>query len=100
MIISYLNSNIMSRIKGAAAAAATTPLDVVKTVLQTRGAGSDSSVRNAQGVKDVCDIILKRYGWRGFLMGISPRVFSHMPSTAICWTTVRKDGNLSHINFR
>lgn len=72
---------------GAAAAAATTPLDVVKTVLQTRGAGSDSSVRNAQGIRDVCNIILKRYGWRGFLMGISPRVFSHMPSTAICWTT-------------
>lgn len=69
---------------GGLAALVTTPLDVVKTVLQTRG--SDRSISQVSGMGQAMKVILRDSGVRGFFKGASPRVISHMPSTAICWT--------------
>lgn len=72
-------------IAGAVAAAATTPLDVAKTLLQTRGEATDVRIRNCNGLVDAFKLIYQRQGLAGFGKGLGPRVLSHMPSTAICW---------------
>ncbi|KAF9314490.1 Fe(2+) transporter [Linnemannia elongata] len=73
-------------VAGAAAAAATTPLDVAKTLLQTRGESKDVRIRNCSGLVEAWRIIYQRQGLAGFAKGLQPRVLSHMPSTAICWS--------------
>jgi solute carrier family 25 iron transporter 28/37 len=71
---------------GAIASSVTTPLDVVKTLLQTRGQSNDPRIRNASGLMDAAKIIKDRYGVRGFFRGFKPRVLTHMPSAAISWS--------------
>ncbi|KAG0034190.1 Fe(2+) transporter [Podila clonocystis] len=73
-------------IAGAVAAAATTPLDVAKTLLQTRGESTDVRIRNCSGLVEAWKLIYQRQGVAGFAKGLQPRVLSHMPSTAICWS--------------
>lgn len=74
-------------IAGSVAAVLTTPLDVVKTVLQTRGAEEiDQGARKVSGIKSTIRIVYNSRGIRGFFSGWRPRVITHMPSTAICWT--------------
>jgi len=70
---------------GGAAAAVTTPLDVIKTLLQTRGTVQDAEIRNANGLMQAARIIKARNGWGGFFRGLRPRILQTMPSTAICW---------------
>lgn len=70
---------------GAIAAGVTTPLDVVKTLLQTRGTSTDPEIRNAKGLWHAAAIIHRRNGWTGFFRGLRPRIVTTMPSTAICW---------------
>jgi len=70
---------------GGAAAAVTTPLDVIKTLLQTRGTVQDAEIRNASGLMQAARIIKARNGWGGFFRGLRPRILQTMPSTAICW---------------
>jgi len=70
---------------GAVAGAVTTPLDVAKTLLQTRGTSQDSEIRNARGLKDAFRIIWARDGVKGFARGLAPRVLTFMPSNALCW---------------
>lgn len=84
---------------GAVAAAITTPLDVAKTLLQTRGTSDDPRIRNARGMRDAFQIIYERNGMRGFARGLTPRVLTFMPSNALCWLcyeffkmTIRTDG--------
>ncbi|OXV11763.1 hypothetical protein Egran_00474 [Elaphomyces granulatus] len=72
---------------GAVAGGITTPLDVIKTLLQTRGLAQDSEIRSARGIFNAAAIIKRQFGWRGFLRGMRPRIVSSMPSTAICWTS-------------
>ena len=72
-------------IAGGFAAGVTTPLDVIKTLLQTRGTAQDSELRNVKGLWEAAKIIQKRDGWRGFFRGLKPRIVTTMPSTAICW---------------
>ncbi|PUU81540.1 mitochondrial carrier domain-containing protein [Tuber borchii] len=72
---------------GAVAAAMTTPLDVIKTLLQTRGTSQDGRIRNSKGLLDAAKIIHEREGYRGFFKGLRPRIVTTMPSTAICWTS-------------
>ncbi|KAF9435550.1 Fe(2+) transporter [Entomortierella beljakovae] len=72
-------------IAGGIAAAATTPLDVAKTLLQTRGESTDVRIRNCNGLVEASKLIYQRQGLAGFAKGLQPRVLSHMPSTAICW---------------
>lgn len=71
---------------GGFAAAATTPLDVVKTLLQTRGASSDMEIRHAKGLFGAGGIIWRREGMKGFFRGMKARVVTAAPSTAICWS--------------
>ncbi|KAK9366480.1 mitochondrial carrier domain-containing protein [Lipomyces kononenkoae] len=72
---------------GAVAAAATTPMDVIKTFLQTKGTSQDIEIRSARSLADAARIIYRREGLPGFLRGLRPRIISSMPSTAICWTS-------------
>uniref|UniRef100_A0A1L8E0X7 Putative mitochondrial solute carrier protein n=1 Tax=Nyssomyia neivai TaxID=330878 RepID=A0A1L8E0X7_9DIPT len=68
---------------GAAAAALTTPLDVVKTLLNTQ----ETSVGRTKGMADAMKKIYERAGPLGFFKGLMPRVLYSMPATAICWST-------------
>ena len=70
---------------GAFAAGITTPLDVIKTLLQTRGLSQQAEIRNVRGIFNAAAIIKKEFGWRGFMRGWRPRIITTMPSTAICW---------------
>jgi len=76
---------IAGGLAGGVAAGLTTPLDVAKTLLQTRGTSSDSDIRNARGMVDAFRIIYRRDGFKGFGRGLTPRVLTHMPSNALCW---------------
>jgi len=72
---------------GGIAAAFTTPLDVAKTLLQTRGESKDPIIRHCSGIGSALKIIYLQKGFFGFFQGMRPRILTHMPSTAICWTT-------------
>lgn len=72
---------------GAVSAFLTTPLDVTKTLLQTRTVSNDPSIRNASGLVDAFKLIYKKDGFSGYMRGANARVLANMPSTAICWTT-------------
>ncbi|KAF7196191.1 putative mitochondrial carrier C8C9.12c [Pseudocercospora fuligena] len=71
---------------GGLAAAATTPLDVIKTLLQTRGTSTDAEIRNCRGLFPAASIIWRREGAKGFFRGMKPRVITAAPSTAVCWS--------------
>lgn len=74
-------------IAGAVAAAVTTPLDVCKTLLQTRGLSSEAQIRNARGLTDAFRIIYQRQGLMGFTRGMAPRILTNVPSNALCCTS-------------
>ncbi len=67
-------------------AALTTPMDVIKTMLQTRGHAADQELRTVNGFAAGCRLLYRREGMRGFFKGVRPRVVTTMPSTAICWS--------------
>ncbi|KAF2033387.1 asparaginyl-tRNA synthetase [Setomelanomma holmii] len=73
-------------IAGGIAAGFTTPLDVIKTLLQTRGNATDMELRNVSGLWQAAKIIKQREGFKGYLRGLKPRIITTMPSTAICWS--------------
>jgi hypothetical protein len=73
-------------VAGGFAAALTTPMDVIKTMLQTRGSASDAELRTVNGFMAGCRLLYQREGARGFFKGMRPRVLTTMPSTAICWS--------------
>lgn len=70
---------------GGLAAGFTTPLDVIKTLLQTRGNATDPELRNVSGLVNAAKLIHKKEGWKGYFRGIQPRIITTIPSTAICW---------------
>lgn len=74
-------------VAGAVAAAVTTPLDVAKTILQTRGTAHESELRDVRGMWDAFRVIYTRDGLKGFGRGLTPRVLTIMPSTALCWVS-------------
>jgi len=76
---------IAGGLAGGVAAGVTTPLDVAKTILQTRGTSHDKEIRNVKGMADAIRIIWQRDGMKGFARGLSPRVLTFMPSNALCW---------------
>ncbi|KIJ55241.1 hypothetical protein M422DRAFT_219815 [Sphaerobolus stellatus SS14] len=76
---------IAGGIAGGVAAGITTPLDVAKTLLQTKGRSEDAEIKRARGMMDAFRIIWKRDGLKGFARGLSPRVLTFMPSNALCW---------------
>ena len=70
---------------GAFAAGITTPLDVIKTLLQTRGLSKEAEIRSVKGLFNAAAIVKRQYGYAGFFRGLRPRIITTMPSTAICW---------------
>jgi len=73
-------------VAGGFAAALTTPMDVVKTMLQTRGNAKDMELRKVNGLMEGVRLLHRREGWRGFFKGVRPRIITSAPSTAICWS--------------
>ena len=83
---------------GMVAAAVTTPLDRLKTTLQTQGLGvvRHDGVGSAtpkvetspkyNGLVDAFLSIVKEEGYRGMFRGIAPRLLTHTPSVAVSWT--------------
>lgn len=69
---------------GAIASAATTPLDVVKTRLQTQG---EIGARRYRGLLDALRVIRDEEGFQGLMRGVRPRILFHIPAAAVCWTT-------------
>lgn len=67
---------------GALAAAATTPLDVCKTVLNTQ----EGSAR-AERLHEAARHVMRASGPSGFMRGVQARVLYQMPAAAICWLT-------------
>lgn len=74
-------------ISGATAAALTTPLDVIKTVLQTKAGLTSTAPTNLNSFMDGARYIYYNKGISGFARGMKPRIVANMPATAISWTT-------------
>ncbi|XP_058507951.1 mitoferrin-2 [Solea solea] len=75
---------------GAIAAAATTPLDVCKTLLNTQESLALSSLSSSQrrisGLAHAFRTVYRLGGLRGFFKGVQARIIYQMPSTAISWS--------------
>ncbi|XP_061767815.1 mitoferrin-2-like [Nerophis ophidion] len=78
---------------GALAAAATTPLDVCKTLLNTQESLALSSLsakqgahRQITGLAHAFRTVYRLGGLRGYFKGAQARVIYQMPSTAISWS--------------
>lgn len=69
---------------GALAGFVSTPLDVVKTRLQTQQVPSGEK---RLGTLEMVRLIARSDGARGFMRGATARVLYYIPSAAICWTT-------------
>lgn len=91
---------IAGSVAGAIAAAATTPLDCIKTKLQTQALAdlptncanhpcttSTSVQLRYDGIKDAFQSIVREDGGRGMFRGLVPRLVTHTPAVAISWTT-------------
>jgi len=96
-----------SSIAGLAAAGTTTPLDRIKTYLQTQQLTPACSVTSnpktncpltsstskitqkpiVAGWRDAAIRIYQTEGGAGFFRGVTPRILSHTPAVAISWTT-------------
>ena len=80
---------------GAIASVVTNPLDVAKTLLNTRsqlkqpssssGSGTGSTQR-LSGMVSAMATIYRTNGVKGYYKGVTARVLYQMPSTAICWS--------------
>nr|XP_042696224.1 mitoferrin-1 isoform X2 [Chrysemys picta bellii] len=83
-------SHILSgAIAGAVAAAATTPLDVCKTLLNTQENMALSSVNisgHLSGMANAFRTVYQLGGIPGYFRGVQARVIYQMPSTAIAWS--------------
>ncbi|XP_032085197.1 mitoferrin-1 isoform X1 [Thamnophis elegans] len=82
-------SHIVSgAVAGAVAAAATTPLDVCKTLLNTQENLVLSSVNSGHlsGMANAFRTVYQLGGVTGYFKGVQARVIYQMPSTAIAWS--------------
>ena len=73
-------------IAGGLAAFVTNPLDVAKTLLQTRGLSTDEKIRRVNSLSKAVEIVYEREQFKGFTRGIGARVLAYVPSTAVSWT--------------
>uniref|UniRef100_A0A4W3GQI6 Mitoferrin-1 n=1 Tax=Callorhinchus milii TaxID=7868 RepID=A0A4W3GQI6_CALMI len=74
---------------GAVAAAATTPLDVCKTLLNTQENLALSTMRvngHMAGMANAFRAVYQLGGLPAYFRGIQARVIYQVPSTAICWS--------------
>lgn len=80
---------VAGAVAGAVAAAATTPLDVCKTLLNTQENTALSSLNirgHLSGMANAFGTVYRLGGVPGFFKGIQARVIYQMPSTAIAWS--------------
>ncbi|XP_071382695.1 mitoferrin-2 isoform X2 [Centroberyx affinis] len=82
---------VSGALAGAIAAAATTPLDVCKTLLNTQESLTLSSLspgahRRISGLAHAFRTVYRLGGLQGFFKGVQARVIYQMPSTAISWS--------------
>ena len=77
---------IAGGLAGGVAAAFTTPLDCVKTILQTRTGLDDPRMRHVHKFGEAVKIMYEVGGMATFWKGVKPRIVSNVPATAICWT--------------
>ncbi|KAM9792190.1 mitoferrin-2-like [Neosynchiropus ocellatus] len=91
------SSHVVSgALAGALAAAATTPLDVCKTLLNTQealavhviqaDATAAAAARHISGLGEACRTVYRMGGVPAFFKGVQARVIYQMPSTAISWS--------------
>ncbi|KAL0178441.1 hypothetical protein M9458_027335, partial [Cirrhinus mrigala] len=73
---------VSGALAGAIAAAATTPLDVCKTLLNTQ----DQSGRHITGLGHAFRTVYRLGGLPAYFKGVQARVIYQMPSTAISWS--------------
>jgi solute carrier family 25 (mitochondrial iron transporter), member 28/37 len=85
---SPLTHVIAGGVAGGVASLVTNPLDVAKTLLQTRGASKDVTLRSVGGLAEAMTVIYKRHGAKGYMRGVQARMIANVPSTAVAWTTV------------
>lgn len=87
---------VASSVGGMTAAALTTPLDRLKTFLQTQQlqpalCGQQGSCPKLTGppleLNRALSLILQKEGFGGLFRGMVPRVITHTPAVAISWTT-------------
>lgn len=83
---SSLKHCLSGAIAGGVAAAATTPIDTLKTVLQTRGILESAEAAKITGSLSAARFIISKRGVSGLFAGMTPRILAHMPATAACWT--------------
>jgi solute carrier family 25 iron transporter 28/37 len=69
-------------VAGGVAAFCTTPIDVVKTTLQT----TPRQVTRVHSMWSATRTVWQDYGATGFFRGALPRTIAFIPSTAICWS--------------
>ncbi|KAL1005720.1 hypothetical protein UPYG_G00063130 [Umbra pygmaea] len=74
---------ISGALAGAIAAAATTPLDVCKTLLNTQEA---TGGRHISGLGEAFRTVYRMGGTAAFFKGVQARIIYQMPSTAISWS--------------
>lgn len=92
---SLTNTLCASSVAGATSAALTTPLDRLKTYLQTQqlqpacqqGSCPRLSSSSAITWQQALHKIWRHEGFSGFYKGMTPRVISHTPAVAISWTS-------------
>ena len=79
---------ISGAIAGGFAAAATTPLDVCKTLLNTQEKQTlhKSQQRSVSGLWNAATTIYQCCGIKGYFRGLQARVLHSMPATAISWS--------------
>ncbi|XP_035650062.2 mitoferrin-2 [Oncorhynchus keta] len=87
---------VSGALAGAIAAAATTPLDVCKTLLNTQESlvglpaagqgGGHGTHRHITGLAHAFRTVYRLGGLPGFFKGVQARVIYQMPSTAISWS--------------
>ncbi|KAM4883502.1 mitoferrin-1 isoform 2-T2 [Sylvia borin] len=80
---------VAGAVAGAVAAAATTPLDVCKTLLNTQENMALSSLNirgHLTGMANAFSTVYQLGGVPGFFKGVQARVIYQMPSTAIAWS--------------
>ncbi|NXR17513.1 MFRN1 protein, partial [Cinclus mexicanus] len=80
---------VAGAVAGAVAAAATTPLDVCKTLLNTQENTALSSLNirgHLSGMANAFSTVYQLGGLPAFFKGVQARVIYQMPSTAIAWS--------------
>ncbi|KAJ9206387.1 hypothetical protein DTO207G8_1718 [Paecilomyces variotii] len=80
-----LKHSVVGGLAGSLGAVLTNPLDVVKTLLQTKGSSPDPRIRSCNGLWAATKLVYQLEGYRGFGRGMVPRTVNIAPSTAICW---------------